>query len=35
MIDKNEIIRRLQEWIDQMEKSGKHVNQDDIKRHLG
>ena len=35
MIDKNEIIRRLQEWIDQMEKSGKHVNQDDINRHLG
>ena len=35
MIDKNEITRRLQEWIDQMERSGKHVNQDDINRHLG
>ena len=34
MIDKNEITRRLQEWIDQMERSGKHVNQDDINRHL-
>lgn len=34
MIDKNEIIRRLQEWIDQMERSGKHVNQDVINRHL-
>lgn len=34
MIDKNEIIRRWQEWIDQMEKSGKHVNQDVINRHL-
>ena len=35
MIDKNEITRRLQEWIDQMERSGKHVNQNDINRHLG
>ena len=35
MIDKNENTRRLQEWIDQMERSGKHVNQDDINRHLG
>ena len=35
MIDKNEITRRLQEWINQMERSGKHVNQDDINRHLG
>ena len=35
MIDKNEITRRLKEWIDQMERSGKHVNQDDINRHLG
>lgn len=35
MIDKNEITRRLQEWIDQMERSGKHVNLDDINRHLG
>ena len=35
MIDKNEITRRLQNWIDQMEKSGKHVNLDDINRHLG
>ena len=35
MIDKNEITRRLQEWIDQMEKSGKHVDLDDINRHLG
>ena len=34
MIDKNEITRRLQEWIDQMERSGKHVNKDDINRHL-
>lgn len=35
MIDKNEIIRRLQEWIDQMERSRKHVNQDVINHHLG
>ena len=35
MIDKNEIIRRLQEWINQMEGNGKHVNLDDINRHLG
>ena len=35
MIDKNEITRRLQEWIDQMERSGKHVNLYDINRHLG
>ena len=35
MIDKNEITRRLQEWIDQMERSGKHVNLDDISSHLG
>jgi hypothetical protein len=35
MIDKNEITRRLQEWIDQMERSGKHVNLDDINCHLG
>lgn len=34
MIDKNEITRRLQEWIDQMERSGKHVNLDVINRHL-
>lgn len=34
MIDKNVITRRLQEWIDQMERSGKHVNLDDINRHL-
>ena len=30
MIDKNEITRRLQNWIDQMERSGKHVNPDGI-----
>ena len=35
MIDKNEITRRLQEWIAQMERSGKRVNLDDINRHLG
>ena len=35
MIDKNEITRRLQEWIDQMERSGKHVNLDDINHHVG
>ena len=35
MVDKNKITRRLQEWIDQMERSGKHVNLDDINRHLG
>lgn len=35
MIDKNEITRRLQEWIDQMERSGKHVNLDDINRRIG
>ena len=35
MIDKNEITRRLQEWIDQMEKIGKHVDLDDINCHLG
>ena len=35
MIDKNEITRQLQEWIDQMERNGKHVNLDDINRHLG
>jgi hypothetical protein len=35
MIDKNEITRRLQDWIDQMERSGNHVNMDDINRHLG
>ena len=35
MIDKNEITRRLQNWIDQMERSGNHVNMDDINRHLG
>ena len=35
MIDKNEITRRLQNWIDQMERSGKHVNLDDINRHVG
>ena len=35
MIDKNEITRRLQEWIDQMERSGKHVDLDDINRHVG
>ena len=35
MIDNNEVIRRLQDWIDQMERSGKHVNMDDINRHLG
>jgi hypothetical protein len=34
MIDKNEITRRLQEWINQMERSGNHVNLDDINRHL-
>ncbi len=34
MIDKNGITRRLQEWIDQMERSGKHVNLDGINRHL-
>ena len=34
MIDKNEITRRLQEWIDQMERSGRYVNQNDINRHL-
>ena len=35
MIDKNVITRLLQEWINQMERSGKHVNLDDINRHLG
>jgi len=35
MIDKNVITRQLQDWIDQMERSGKHVNLDDINRHLG
>ena len=35
MIDKNEITHQLQEWIDQMESNGKHVNLDDINRHLG
>ncbi len=35
MIDKNEITRRLQDRIDQNERSGKHVNLDDINRHLG
>ena len=35
MIDKNEITRQLQDWIDQMEKSGKHVTLNDINRHLG
>lgn len=35
MIDKNEITHRLQNWIDQMGRSGKHVNLDDINRHLG
>lgn len=35
MIDKNEITRQLQDWIDQMERSGKHVDLDDINRHLG
>ena len=34
MIDKNEITRRLQNWIDQMERSGKHVNLDGINHHL-
>ena len=35
MIDKNVITRLLQEWINQMERSGKHVNLDDINRHVG
>ena len=35
MIDKNEITRRLQDWIEQMERSGKHVNLDDINCYLG
>lgn len=35
MIDKNVITRLLQDWIDQMERSGKHVNLDDINCHLG
>ena len=35
MIDKNEITRRLQDWINQMERSGRHVDLDDINRHLG
>ncbi|MBO7051080.1 MAG: hypothetical protein J6W24_00195 [Prevotella sp.] len=35
MIDKNEITRHLQDWIDQMERSGKHVDLDDMNRHLG
>lgn len=35
MIDKNEITRRLQEWINQMERSGKYVDLNDINRHLG
>ncbi len=35
MIDKNEITHQLQEWIDQMESNGKHVNLDDINRDLG
>ena len=34
MIDKNEITRQLQDWIDQMERRGKHVNLDGINRHL-
>lgn len=34
MIDKNVITRLLQDWIDQMEGNGKHVNLDDINRHL-
>ena len=34
MIDKNGITRQLQEWIDQMERSGKHVNLDGINHHL-
>lgn len=35
MIDKNEITRMLQDWIDQMERSSQHVNLNDINRHLG
>ena len=35
MIDKNEITRQLQDWIDQMERSGRHVDLNDINRHLG
>jgi len=34
-MEKNEITRQLQDWIDQMERNGKHVNLDDINRHLG
>ena len=35
MTDKNEITRQLQDWIDQLERSVKHVDLDDINRHLG
>jgi hypothetical protein len=35
MIDKNEITRQLQDRINQMERSGKHVDLDDINRHVG
>lgn len=34
-MDKNEITRQLQNWINQMEASGQHVNLNDINRHLG
>lgn len=35
MVDKNEITHRLQDWIDQLERNGKHVDLDDINCHLG
>ena len=35
MVDKNEITHQLQDWIDQLERNGKHVDLDDINCHLG
>lgn len=35
MIDKNEITKQFQDWINQMEKSGQHVDLNDINKHLG
>lgn len=35
MIDKNEITKQLQDWINQMEKSGQHVDLNGINKHLG
>lgn len=34
MIDQDEITRRLQAWIDQMEKSGKQAELDKINRYV-